>query len=321
MSIGTVRQAVEVMKARGILEVQHGRGVFVSSSKDKILNIALICPALMSSDLDRILSGINEVFDKRKIHLILRMSPHAFHNEIEYIHSIQATDYDGCLIFPPNNNEYTGIFQALKDKGMPYVFIDTIPGDIDANAVTTDCHHQGYMAVEYLIRHGHQNIAVVDHNGTALTSRLRRAGFDAALQTIGKSLAEIPYIQIPILDPDDSSRFCRKEIVDASIKKLLQENRNVTAAVGIHGYMAIDIVNVCREMELRIPDDLSVIGLGDSRSTAKFCPILTIVDTASECIGTRAAKRLLEIIENKGVFSEKILLSPKVVESNSVKTI
>lgn len=325
VSIGTIRQAMEVLKARGILEVEHGRGVFVRSAKDKNLNIAFICPALMSSDLDRILSGVNEVFGKRKVQLILKMSPRAFQNEIENINSIQAADVDGCLIVPPTSSECIGIFQALKNKGVPYVFIDTIPGDIDANAVTTDCRFQGYMAVEYLIRNGHRNIAVVDHNGTALTNQLRRTGFDAALQTIGKSLSTIPYVQIPILDPDDPSQFCRIEIVDRYIKGILQDNRDITAVVGIHGYMAINIVNVCHEIGLQVPDDISVIGLGDSQSTAKFCPMLTIVDTVAERIGMRAARRLIEIIENKGEFlgkcSEKILLSPQLVEKSSIRKI
>jgi len=75
-----------------------------------------------------------------------------------------------------------------------------------------------------------------------------------------------------------------------------------------------DVLDACRELGLRVPDDIAVIGVDNDIETCELCdPPLTSVEPNTERIGYEAASLMAEMLDGKPVQKEKIFVDPLMV--------
>jgi DNA-binding LacI/PurR family transcriptional regulator len=93
---------------------------------------------------------------------------------------------------------------------------------------------------------------------------------------------------------DDPASF-DAEKVRAAVK----QNNGPTALFVASDVLAIKVMEVIREMGMRIPEDVAVAGFDDILMSAHAVPPLTTVRQPSDEIGRRAATLLLELIDGQ----------------------
>ncbi len=151
------------------------------------------------------------------------------------------------------------------------------------------------VATEHLIELGHTRIAHIAGNPLdqlAFTTHLdRRVGYQEALKAAG----------IPV-DPDlDIEADFTVRGGEQAIRTLLHRARSAgtappTAVFAACDEMAMGALRVLRESGLRVPQDVSVIGI-DDHDVAAVVGLTTVAQPAKEQ-GTRAATRLLEALRD-----------------------
>ena len=100
-------------------------------------------------------------------------------------------------------------------------------------------------------------------------------------------------------------------------KTLMQRRPDVTAIFAIHDENAVSAMQGLTDLGLKIPQDISIIGLDDSATPAAEQPELTTVSFHHSKIGQLAAKLLLEQIDSNNNFYSKVFLRCHLIERES----
>ena len=147
-------------------------------------------------------------------------------------------------------------------------------------------------AVSYLIAQGHRRIGIIggDPEGSD-TSRMRLQGSRNAMHRAGIA-SEVAY----------GSNLYSYDGGYQAMQELLLQKADITAVFAMADVMAIGAIRALRDVGLRVPEDISVLGFDGLQIGSYFLPKLTTVHQSVELLADRAAKFLVENIE-KGVRS------------------
>ncbi|GIW56478.1 MAG: hypothetical protein KatS3mg082_2882 [Nitrospiraceae bacterium] len=153
------------------------------------------------------------------------------------------------------------------------------PRSIDATTITVDNMGAGYDAADHLLALGHQRLAVVAGPSGLYTATERLRGIKRAIADHDAAS--------PVIYPGDFTY----EAGRAAAARILAERVRPDGIVGCNDESAIGVVTGLREAGLRVPDDVSVVGIGNTRP-ARFLDLTTVSIPAYE-LGAAAARAIL----------------------------
>lgn len=320
ISRGTVRQAMTAMVNEGLLERVPGRGTFVHAERqpdDAIKPTNRRIGLLLSyrnSELDlHILSGVEHTAKSRGYQVSFAYTEESAEEQSRDINHLRADGVSGLIIYPLSNRTYDDAIAKLHTAALPFVLIDRYLPEINGDYVTSDNVGGGYSAAQHLIILGHTRIAFCYSTaGTLLTTsvRDRLAGYRKALHEYG-----LPYDESLVL-----FRSSEKTPQEAYTELLARPDRP-TAIFAANDSEAIQIIATARQLGIRIPDDLALVGFDNLRLTEHTTPPLTTVAQPARDIGARAADLLISRIEGQPGVARGVELPTHLVirESCGVK--
>ncbi|MHC5228638.1 LacI family DNA-binding transcriptional regulator [Enterococcus sp. LJL99] len=181
-------------------------------------------------------------------------------------------------------------YQEIQETDLPTVLIDIEMEKSKAGTISVDNEQAAFEAVNYLIDCGHEQIGMINGSRDANVSILREAGYRKALIENKLPMNEA-YIQYANFE---------EEISFLITQNLLINHKEVTALFCASDLMAIGAIRAVKDMGMKVPEDLSIIGFDDIVLASYVTPTLTSISQDMELIGFEAAKLLAEII-NEGV--------------------
>ena len=317
-SLGIIRQGLMALANEGLLSIEHGRGIFVSDPLASKKSIALVVPSVNLENVGRLMHGIKEGLRNRSADLVLQSADLDFEAEAEFIQRLSRSTIAGALVYPPLLSNYAGVLQQVHDNGIPLVLIDTVPqGAEGISSVTTDEKMTGYLAFSLLLKHGHRNIGVVDTWGDAATIIGIRAGARMACAEYGVDFDALPKTRSEFLA--DESRDTPWLAGERQTAGLLAMAPDITGIVAMDENLAAGALRGLQRLGRRIPEDVSLVSLGDLAAFRLSTPNVTAVDRPHERIGRMAATRLLKSIGNANAPTQIVTrLEPVLIERGSV---
>ena len=172
--------------------------------------------------------------------------------------------------------------------------------------VMTDEEHGAYLATQYLINLGHTRIGFVHGPLSMTTNYYKRQGYLRAMQEHALSCPEQFQIMV---SPDFMGGY-------QAMSQFQQYSQAPTAIFFSGDQIAIGAYRFAHENKIRIPDDLSIIGFsGSPISMSTYPPLTTVAQYASE-IGEKAAKIMIDLINNN-VKQIDVILEPSILERMS----
>ncbi|WP_433498338.1 LacI family DNA-binding transcriptional regulator [Sphaerimonospora sp. CA-214678] len=156
----------------------------------------------------------------------------------------------------------------LSGKGIPFVVFDPateLPDDVPF--VGTTNWRGGRSATRHLIELGHRRIAMIGGPKDMPCLRARLAGHGSALEGAGLPVDPSLIIHSPLTRADGC----------AAARRLLTRPDRPTAVFAANDLQALGVYKAARELALRIPDDVSVVGFGDLPVVAWADPPMTTV--------------------------------------------
>ena len=209
--------------------------------------------------------------------------------------------------------------------GMHYRDVSKIVDIIDRPTVCIYCfsdhpmHHSvslnnemsAYDATQYLIDHGHSKIAILTGITDMLHCQSRLKGY---LNALNKNDIMINPGYMKEGDWGYEAGYCLT-------KELLNSTTPPTAIFSMNDGMAIGAMNAAREMNIAIPDNLSIVGFDNQLFSFFQMPKLTTVSIPLDEMGKTAAKMLIDRLSGKQTEKQHIEITGRLIERQTVKAI
>lgn len=227
---------------------------------------------------------------------------------VSYVEHCRYRNYDGVLIASVDFQS-EAVVELVKSE-FPTVTID-YSFDNQSSVLSNNVEGTKQL-VEYLVERGHRKIAFIHGEKTSVTDK-RLVGFYQACEENGIEVPDEYVIEGKYHDPKSSSK-CTKQ--------LMELDNPPTAIMYPDDYSYLGGMVQLEKMELSVPEDVSVVGYDGIHLSQALRPRLTTYYQDAEMIGKASARKLVEAIENqKTCIAEQILVSGKLLEGRSVKSI
>ncbi|MCD5324579.1 MULTISPECIES: LacI family DNA-binding transcriptional regulator [Pontibacillus] len=235
--------------------------------------------------------------------LILSNSNEDIESEMQQINMFKNQMIDGLIMAPTyGDHSYLKEFE----QQMPIVFIDREPMGIDCDCVLVDNYKGTYDAIRLLIEKGHKDIGYISGPLGLTTSNERIAGYKDALREY-----DLSYKEEHVVIEEPSLEAGKK-----AMAQLLEET-NCTAVMVANNILTLGSVVTLNERNIKVPDDLAMIGYDNYEWTEATNPPLTVIKQPIHEIGEQAAELLIARLEDREAETRHISLPSRLEERQS----
>lgn len=289
-----------------IQQLGYTSNLAARSMRSRKLNmLGLIVPDMEGPYSFEIIKGVNRAIANRSYDLLVYTTgDFKKHDtpahEQHYVSLLNGTITDGVLVVTPSFSEFS--------TTSPLVSID--PNIVNPNYPTfLATNYVGAVdAVQYLIDLNHRQIAyITGRPGIQNTDRL-----NAYMDCLDKN--HIPFDANLVVEGDFSTRGGYLAAGD-----LLTRTNRPTAIFASNDQTAFGVMHRAKELGLRIPQDLSVVGF-DNISESEYLD-LTTIDQSLMNMGTMAAEMLIDLINHKEVENKVITIPTRMVVRGSCQAL
>lgn len=280
-----------------------------SLASGKSYTVGLIVPDLVHTFFAELAKGVSAGLRSESYQLILASAEEEPELERQEIEHLLARGVDALLIASCQND--AGCFKSLLKSKTPYVLIDRFLPGLNGNFVGTDDIAAGRIATEHLIHLGRKRIA---HIGGELisTSVGRLNGYKEAL-----ALNHLPFKR-ELVEIRSRLEEAGVEIGSHAMSDLLKLKRLPDAVFCYNDLTAVGAIRCLRANNLRVPEDVAVIGCGNLRLSEYLEVPLSTIDQSTQKQGEEAAGLALSLIARKQKHKGKhLLVEPKLIARDS----
>jgi DNA-binding LacI/PurR family transcriptional regulator len=219
---------------------------------------------------------------------------------------IAAQRWVDGMLFVTTTDMLRGL-RALQATGIPVVAIDRIPDDYDGPYVILDNGTTGRLAAKHLLDLGHRDLVHICGPLDLRLSVERLESFEGMVRERGWT--PIPHVI------GDASWSCESGY--QAMRALLTCERRPTAVFAANDRLAIGAMRAIVEAGLRIPEDVSVIGVDDIELAAYQAPPLTTIRQNLRDVATLATRILLDLVRGTDNRQTKVVFEPELIVRQS----
>jgi LacI family transcriptional regulator len=157
--------------------------------------------------------------------------------------------------------------------------------------IVLDHKQAACLAIEHLQKQGHQKIAFMRGQSHTSDSAARWEAIQDAAKSLNLTISPDSVVELEGNDPSPEPGYI-------ATKKLLKSKEPFTALFAFNDITAIGAIGAIREANLRVPEDISIIGFDDIQTAAYLNPALTTVRQPLKTMGQLAAQTVLRLIRH-----------------------
>ena len=214
---------------------------------------------------------------------------------------LASQEVDGVILATVSSPEEELL--AFAENYKPLVVINRDIPHPKASLVSVDIFKGARLAIEHLIERGHQNIAMLSHEGHKPDEMRRVRGYRETLLANGIT----PNDEWLILAPPNLTGGYE------ATQALLKAHPEVTAIFTYNDLMSIGALRGCHDLGLSVPDDCAVMGFDDIKFSAMVQPSLSSISFDKYLVGEMAMRRLFEMFDDPNLVHEPIKLDVELV--------
>lgn len=299
ISISTVSRALrdnpdislktrEVVKNYARLHHYKPNALAMNLRTSHSMTIGVIIPQFVHHFFSCVLSGIEQAAKAENYSLLVAQSNEKYEDERRIIQSFEAAQVCGVITSLAKETKTYDHYKELIANEIPLVFYDRICPEISTERVVVDDYAGSFTAVEYLIQTGCKRIYFYSSNPKLEISKNRRNGYLDAMKRY----------RIPV--SEDMIKICdtREQALAMTPNIIENASQRPDAFFAVNDETAAGILRVCKQMKIKVPDEISICGFTDGEVAMSTDPKLTTVGQNGEEVGKAAFHLLMHRINS-----------------------
>lgn len=322
----TSKRALTELENANLISRIQGKGSFVNTrpapARAQALTkgskeILLILPFSHNPGLGDYEKGINEFLATTDYTLNIQSNTLVGQRKLleAALHSSNA----GLIFYPVSSNSDLGVLYQYHVQNYPVVTMDKTIDGIPFLSVISDNFNGAYTACKHLIDNNHKKIAYVSSLNVEHFSSIRERyfGYLKALHDYNLNDYSVNDLTERYLTHEDGQgRAYYLQFIQAV------KEQGITGIVAENDLIAIEIMQVAKEIGLSIPEDFSLVGFDNIHLSSFVEPKLTTISQDFGQMGYLAAKNLIATIENPHQPTrEKVIVPVQLIERQTVRTL
>ncbi|MDD5596631.1 MAG: LacI family DNA-binding transcriptional regulator [Victivallaceae bacterium] len=314
-SRATVSKALGVLEGEGVILRKKGSGTFIAANlQEQALKIALVMRTAYQYTDGHFRLIVDEILKyAERNNICIRIFDHAadiFKNDPDnnpLMLAIRNKSLDGVLIVSRIAVSILGRISAC----CPTVSINNILGDgSEVPCISCDYFRAGFLAGKYLLAKGHRKVAYVTENLAHPETNINFSGLSAVFEMNGIQLNEND-----ILETGQNMNIFNERVAN------FFKNSDYSACFVQNTNSAVRMISVLERNGIRVPEDLSVIAVGNYSNGQVGSLKLTVIDNQLTEMCHTGLRTLQDIIKNNNPEGGLKLLTPQIIENNSVTNV
>ena len=261
--------------------------VALSLKNSRTNTIGVIIPEVVHYFFSSVISGIEDVTYEAGYNVMVCQSNERYEREVINAQALESNRVEGALVSISKETHDFSHLQYLEDNGIPLVFFDRAPEDLDVDRVIIDDCKAAYNATTHLIETGCKRVAHLAAPPTLGIGFQRLAGYKKALAEHG-----IPFREDWVIVADSF------ELAGDATRNLMHLPIPPDAIFAVNDMTAVGAMKALQRMSISVPHKVAIIGFSAGFFSDITTPTLSSVDQHGYEMGVEAAKLLLERIEN-----------------------
>lgn len=271
--------------------------------------IGVILPKISTETPPKVVDGITEVLSDYGYDVLIANTNLSIDKEIEYLKIFRNNQVDGIIFMATKVTKRH--LEIMKEVKVPIVIVSQ---EVEGYAsVAHDDYNASKDMVEYLINKNHTNIGFIGvYEEDISVGYERKKGY---IDKLKEHNIKVNLENIKIGDFSQESGF-------KLVEELMTQENKPTAIFAVTDNIAIGAIDWLKENGYKVPEDIAIVGMGDSRLSRVITPKLTTIHFSYKTSGIKSAEimiKLLNMNEKKlENIEKKIKLKYRLVERDSV---
>lgn len=296
----TRARVLKVIKELGYRPNAIARGL----ASRKTTTVGIVMADVSRASTSQLLGGIIDI--AKKYDYAMKIFSMGENEDIkEVMRAVVAEQVDGILFLNDelDKEQMEMVMNHIQDAQIPVVLCNVIYDDKDVPSVSIDYEKATYEITKELIEQGKKDIYLATTVRRYSVNYHKVAGYTQAMEESGYS---------PLVFRTSG---------DVSINSLHFEeflkNNNVDALIAVRDSIAVSFMNIAIKSGKNVPEDVSIVGLQNTKYAILSRPTLTCVDTPVYDIGAVSMRLLTKYMKQEEVTESKIVLPYSVVKRES----
>ena len=271
--------------------------------------IGVVVPNLVTHYYAAVLDGIEDEASKAGYSIISANSHEDFETEARVVDNFISMHVEGIVACLAQSTTDYSHYKEISDMGIPLVFFGRTCLPELFSSVKANGDEAAQEATQHLIETGSRRIAFIGGPNHLDMVRRRKHGYLEALRDN----------RLPI---DREMVVCDKidyQVALEATKRLLEREDRPDAILAFNDIITFAAFTAIKEMKMRIPEDVALIGFTDDLHTAYVTPRMSVIEDQSFLMGQTACQLLLKNIADDRSIYHKIVPQKVVIRDTSAK--
>ena len=283
--------------------------------KQRSHNLGLVIPysteeAFADPFYSEILRGIGVLAHSKGFNLLLLTSNGEEEEKKTVLNAVRGKLIDGVLLLRAKKEDQ--LIEELTKLNFPFVIVGR-PEERDKYYwVNNDNIAASEKVVDYLIKNGHRNIAMIVGDENYIMNQDRLQGYKNSFQKNDLKINENLIVQLEMID---------YQSIYMLSQKMIKEHPEITAFYGMSDTMAYTIMQAVNDLQLKIPEDISIVGFNNNPVSKLISPPLTTVDINIYLLGNKATELLIGVINGQIEKYEHTIVPANIIERDSCRNL
>lgn len=246
--------------------------------------VGLVLTDVMNPVLTQTAQAVELALAERGYGTLFATSNNTFAEEAKVVDMFRSRQVDGILIYPARHHELEHL-RPLRRANFPIVLLIADP-DVGLDGVSVNDRSGGLQATRYLIGRGHKRIGFLDASS-------RNGNFEK-FEGYQQALADAGITFDPALVIETNGDYSRHGYF--ALDTLMGGRAAPTAIIGDNDSIALGALRWCHKHNVRVPQDLAVMGFDNIPYSEFASPPLSTVNYDVGAVSRMAVDRLMRLI-------------------------
>ena len=300
----TRERVLKVIEELGYKPNAFARGL----ASRKSTTVAVLVPDMGRASIAEMVNGIADIARVYKYSILLYILDNEDSSEEDVLKEIVASQVDGMLYLNDEitDSQHDFLNKVRNEYQIPIVLTNTIyPKSDDIPSVSIDYEQAGYEMTKRLIEDGRSDVYMISTVRKYMVNDLKEQGYLRAISEAG-------------LTPRIMRTSGRISINTEHFNEYFHSH-SVDGVIAVRDSIAVSFINVARQNNVKIPEDISVAGFQNTKYSLLSRPRLSCVDVPIYDIGAVSMRVLTKLMNQEEIEDRMIKLDHDIINRGSTK--